>query len=69
MKSQIDGGIRRSDASRQLGMPLRTVQRWLSFGVFPERKERKLPSRVDTFGDYLDKRYRDGCSKVSTHDA
>ena len=40
-----------------MGLPLRTVQRWLSYGVFPERKHRVYPSTVNAYGSYLKKRY------------
>jgi transposase len=65
MKRLIDSGMSRSDASRQLGIPLRTVQRWQACGVFPERKQRRFPSTVDAFGDYLNKRYSEGCKNAT----
>lgn len=57
-------GMNHSQASRQLGIPLRTVQRWVACGVFPERKHRVYPSIVDEHGSYLEKRYREGCRKI-----
>lgn len=65
MKRLIDGGMNHSEASRHIGIPLRTVQRWLACGVFPERKHRRFPSTVDEFGEHLDRRYREGCSNVT----
>jgi hypothetical protein len=52
-------------ASRHIGIPFRTVQRWLACGVFPERKERRFPNSVDEFGEHLEKRYRDGCRNAT----
>jgi transposase len=65
MKRLIDGGMDHSEASRRIGIPLRTVQRWLACGVFPERKHRKFPSTVDEFGEHLDRRYRESCSNAT----
>ena len=48
-----------------MGLPLRTVQRLLSYGVFPERKQRVYPSIVDTYGAYLEKRYSEGCRQIT----
>lgn len=65
LKDLIDGGMNHSGASRHLGIPLRTVQRWLACGVFPERKHRFYPSTVDEHGPYLEKRYREGCRRIN----
>lgn len=54
-----------SEASRRLGVSLRTVQRWMTCGVFPERKRRIFPSSVDAFSPYLSKRVSEGCTNVS----
>ena len=63
--TRLDGGMNRSEAARHMGLPLRTVQRWLSYGAFPERKHRVYPSIVNAYGSYLEKRYREGCRKVA----
>jgi transposase len=60
----IDAGMNRSEASRQVGVGLRTVQRWLACGVFPERKHRVFPSIVDAYGPHLEKRYGEGCRNI-----
>jgi transposase len=60
----LDAGTNRSEASRQLGVGLRTVQRWLACGVFPERKHRVFPSIVDAYGSHLEKRYGEGCRNI-----
>jgi transposase len=61
----LAAGITQSEAARQLGLGLRTVQRWLACGVFPERKHRVFPSMVDAYGPHLEKRYRDGCRNIT----
>ena len=48
-----------------MGLSLRTVQRWITTGVFPERKHRIFPSQVDAFGPYLEKRVAEGCTNAS----
>ncbi len=60
----LDAGTNRSEASRQLGVGLRTVQRWLACGVFPERKHRVFPSIVDAYGPHLETRYGEGCRNI-----
>jgi transposase len=64
LRSLLDGGMNHSEAARQLGMPLRTVQRWVAYGTFPERKRRVFPSTVDQYGPHLEKRYREGCRQM-----
>ncbi len=63
-RSLVDTGMNHCQASRQLGIPLRTVQRWAACGVFPERKHRAYPSIVDAYGSHLEKRYGEGCRKI-----
>ena len=61
----IRNGASQSEASRRLGVSLRTVQRWTTCGVFPERKRRIFPSSVDAFRPYLSNRVSEGCTNVS----
>lgn len=61
----LEAGTSQSEASRQLGVSMRTVQRWLSYGVFPERKHRVFPNSVDAYGSHLDKRYGEGCRNIT----
>lgn len=61
LRHLLDRGLNRSEAARQLGMPLRTVQRWLAYGVFPERRHRVFSSTVDPYGPHLEKRYLGAC--------
>jgi DNA-binding transcriptional regulator YiaG len=65
VKALVDGGMSQSDIARQLHISLRTVQRWIQAGVFPERTPRCYPHSVDSYADYLDKRLLQGCRNVS----
>jgi len=65
VKAMIDGGVSQTDAARQLGISLRTVQRWILAGVFPERTPRRYPHSVDAYASYLDQRLLQGCRNVS----
>lgn len=65
VKNLIERGVSQSDVARQLGVSLRTVQRWVQAGVFPERTPRRYPHSVDSYADYLDQRLLGGCRNVS----
>ncbi len=65
LRSLLDVGMKHSEASRHLRLPLRTVQRWLAYGVFQERKHRVYPSIVDAYGPYLESRNRDSCRNIN----
>ncbi len=61
----IQSGVSQSEASRRLGVSVRTIQRWTACGVFPERKRRDFPSSVNAFAAYLSRRVAEGCTNVS----
>jgi transposase len=65
MTELITRGKSQSEAAASVGVSLRTVQRWITTGVFPERKHRVFPSHVDAFGLYLEKRFAEGCTNAS----
>ena len=65
MTELIARGKSQSEAAASVGISLRTVQRWITTGVFPERKHRVFPSHVDAFGPYLEKRFAEGCTNAS----
>ena len=65
MTELIARGRSQSEAAAGVGISLRTVQRWITTGVFPERKHRVFPSQVDTFGPYLERRFAEGCTNAS----
>lgn len=50
----------------EVGISTRTVQRWLAAGSFPERKPRTGDrSRLDKYKPYLDRRWEEGCRRVT----
>jgi transposase len=65
MRSLTDSGVSQSDIARRLDISLRTVQRWIRVGAFPERTPRFFPNAVDAYAAYLDRRLLEGCRNVS----
>jgi transposase len=65
MRVLVESGVSQSDAARQLGLTLRTVQRWIRAGAFPERTPRQFPNSIDKYAAYLDRRLLEGCRNVS----
>jgi transposase len=61
----MESGVSQSDIARQLDLSLRTVQRWVRAGAFPERTPRMFPNSVDKYAAYLDRRLLEGCRNVS----
>jgi transposase len=51
--------------ARQVGIGLRTVQRWLAVGTFPERKPREQASQLDPYLPYLFERWAEGCHNIA----
>jgi transposase len=64
MVELIARGKSQAEAAISVGLSLRTVQRWITTGVFPERKHRVFPSHADEFGSYLEKRLAEGCTNA-----
>ena len=65
MRALMESGVNQSDIARQLNLGLRTVQRWIRVGVFPERSPRSFPNAVDEHAAYLDRRLLEGCRNVN----
>uniref|UniRef100_UPI001BD58310 helix-turn-helix domain-containing protein n=1 Tax=Granulicella sp. dw_53 TaxID=2719792 RepID=UPI001BD58310 len=65
MRALVESGVSQSDVARQLGLSLRTVQRWIQAGAFPERTPRMFSNAVDKYAAYLDRRLLEGCRNVS----
>jgi transposase len=65
MKALADAGVSQTEIARQLELSLRTVQRWIAAGTFPERTARSYPHSVDSYAKYLDARLLQGCRNVS----
>jgi transposase len=65
MTELIARGKSQSEAAASVGVSLRTVQRWRTVGVFPERKHRVFSNHIDAFGPYIEKRFAEGCTNAS----
>ena len=65
VRDLLDAGISQSDVARQLDVSLRTVQRWIRAGVFPERTPRHYPHSAEPYDDYLNRRLGEGCRNVT----
>ena len=64
MRALIETGVSQSDIARRLDLSLRTVQRWVRAGAFPERSPRVFSNSVDQYAAYLDRRLLEGCRNV-----
>lgn len=52
--------------SNQIGIGRKTIRRWLRVGEFPERKQpHRRPAKVTVFGDYLERRWSEGCHNAT----
>ena len=65
VRGLLDAGVSQSDIARQLDISLRTVQRWVRDGAFPEHTPRHYPYSVEPYNDYLNQRPREGCRNVT----
>ncbi len=61
MQALLARGSTQGQAVAALGLSLRTVQRWVAYEAFPERKHRHFPSCLDAFTHYLERRVVEGC--------
>lgn len=58
-------GLKQGEIARQVGVNLRTVQRWLAHGTFPERKPRQQASQLDAYQSFIQRRWSQGCHNVA----
>jgi transposase len=58
-------GISRRGIAMQLGLNRKTVRHWLGAGQFPERQQTPRQSAVDSWADYLQRRWEEGCHNRS----
>lgn len=59
-------GVTNADIAAQVGLSERTVNRWLTYGSFPERKPRTVPpTKLDPYYAYAEKRWREGCHNLA----
>jgi transposase len=65
MISLREQGMTQSAIAQQIGTSLRTVQRWLAAGTFPEQKPRRYVSQLDPYLPYLFQRWAQGCHNIA----
>ncbi len=58
-------GMSQQAIAQHLGLSLRTVQRWVAAGTFPERKPREQASPLDRYLPYLCERWEAGCQNIA----
>jgi transposase len=59
-------GVRIADIATQVGISTRTVNRWLAYGTFPERKRRSAqPTKLDSYRAYVNQRWQEGCHNLA----
>jgi transposase len=58
-------GMTQSAIAQQIGTSLRTVQRWLTAGAFPEPKRHRYASRLDPYLPYISQRWNQGCQNMA----
>jgi len=58
-------GMTQSAIAQQIGVHLRTVQRWLAAGAFPEQKRSRYVSRLDPYLPYIFRRWEEGCHNMA----
>jgi transposase len=54
-----------SAIAQQIGINLRTVQRWLAADAFPERTRQRYVSQLDPYLPYLFQRWAQGCHNIA----
>jgi transposase len=59
-------GVSIAQTAAQVGISTRTVDRWLAYGAFPERKPRAAqPTRFDRYHAYVQQRWQAGCHNLA----
>ncbi len=61
----VERGLKQGEIARQAGVNLRTVQRWLAAGAFPERKPRQQASQLDAYQSFINQKWSQGCHNVA----
>jgi transposase len=58
--------VHKVDIASQVGIGVRTVNRWLAHGSFPERKPRaSQPTKLDPYRAYMQRRWQEGCHNLA----
>ena len=58
-------GMTQSAIAQQIGISLRTVQRWLGASAFPECTRHHYVSQLDPYLPYLFRRWEQGCHNIA----
>ncbi len=58
-------GMTQSAIAQQIGTSLRTAQRWLAAGTFPEPKRHRYGSQLDPYLPYIFQRWAQGCHNIA----
>jgi transposase len=61
----FQGGHTKRAIARELGITRTTVRKFLRMTEFPERAPRQRRSELDSFRDYLERRWAEGCHNAS----
>ncbi len=62
-----DQGMTQEAIAQQIGVHLRTVQRWLAAGAFPEGRRKRYVSQLDPYLPYISQRWAQGCHNIAQH--
>jgi len=65
VRAAYQRGLTKRAIARELGITRTTVRRFLKAGDFPERAPRRRRSELDSFREYLEKRWAEGCHNAS----
>jgi transposase len=61
----FQSGLTKRAIARRLGITRTTVRKFLRMSEFPERAPRQRRSELDSFRDYLERRWAEGCHNAS----
>jgi predicted transcriptional regulator len=65
VRAAYQRGLTKRAIARELGITRTTIRRFLKAGEFPERAPRRQRCELDSFREYLEKRWAEGCHNAS----
>lgn len=65
VRAAYQRGLTKRAIARELGITRTTIRRFLKAAEFPERAPRRRRSELDSFREYLEKRWAEGCHNAS----
>jgi len=65
VRAAYQRGLTKRAIAREVGITRTTVRRFLKAGEFPERAPRQRRSELDSFREYLEKRWAEGCHNAA----